>query len=111
MSDTRITRLASETAGTLVDAIPGFLGMTPDPWPYDADELLEMAPRHAAPRNRLVSDVAKVITAALTDLARQIREEDAPYMTHKGDCRALYPIHDDCTCGLTALRARTEEGS
>jgi hypothetical protein len=86
MSDTQITRLASETAQKVCGV-------------------------HMNTSRCACVVCAGVIAAALTDLARQIREEDAPYMTHKGDCRALYPIHDDCTCGLTALRARTEEGS
>ena len=87
MSDTRITRLASETA---------------EKWTNDHAEAL-----------------ARLIEAALTDLARQIREDDAPYMQHRPDCGNGKPRmvvyfngvsqdgwRDDCTCGLTALRAR-----
>jgi hypothetical protein len=91
IDDTRITRLASET----------YQKMTPGC----------VSPGCLNPECPACQRDIRTIAAALTDLARQIREEDAPYMTHKGDCRALYPIHDDCTCGLTALRARTEEGS
>ena len=104
MTDERITRLASETAKALFD-----------------EDIVRPELEFDKPSLNLF---AGILAAALTDLARQIREDDAKYMDHKWPCELLgdgvgsssiVPPTAKCTCGLdqllTALRARTEEGS
>ena len=75
--DAAITARAKEVASALVDDIPGFLGITPDPWPWNAEDVDGSHPFRVRFRDELVRDIAKGITAALCAVRDETREECA----------------------------------
>ena len=100
-----------QLAGDLIDAIPGFLGMTPDPWPMDAEECKRPEAEKRGwiqSREAFIADVARFLDAALRT------ERDAPpkkcsCWIGRGEEGGWAPDRITCAVhGETALREKAE---